>query len=208
MERRGRTLTSACDLTFGDHYSCQWPFICTFTTSLRGFLALRSSRNILSRPLSLLTVTEIRFFTSRSQSSFEVSVVSNKSWCSIIIWKTKKKIYKPRDSYVTFTPICLLSLAASPPRDPTTNEQQTNVSLDPTWKDWVRERGESNRKGGGRRWAGGEKDDCLKWTIVRSEVRRSGSRWSTFATNCTYGGWSNNLESRQVLQVSQNYTWF
>lgn len=92
--------------------------------------------------LSLLAVTEIRFFTSRSQSSLEVSVVSNKSWCSIIIWKTKKKIYKPRDSYVTFTPICLLSLAASPPRDPTTNEQQTNVSLDPTWKDWVRERGE------------------------------------------------------------------
>lgn len=147
-------------------------------------------------------------FTSRSQSSLEVSVVSNKSWCSIIIWKTKKKIYKPRDSYVTFTPICLLSLAASPPRDPTTNEQQTNVSLDPTWKDWVRERGESNRKGGGRRWAGGEKDDCLKWTIVRSEVRRRSSRWSTFATNCTYGGWSNILESRQVLQVLQNYTWF
>lgn len=54
----------------------------------------------------------------------------------------QKKNLKPHDSYVTFTPICLLSLAASPPRDPTTNEQQTNVSLDPTWKDWVRERGE------------------------------------------------------------------
>lgn len=94
VERRGRTLTSACDLTFGDHYSCQWPFICTFTTSLRGFLALRSSRNILSRPLSLLTLPKY-VFTSRSQSSLEVSVVSNKSWWSIIIWKTKKKSKTP-----------------------------------------------------------------------------------------------------------------
>lgn len=57
-------------------------------------------------------------FTSRSQSSLEVSVVSNKSWCSIIIWNKDKKKSKTPWQLCNFHPYLPVELGRFPSERP------------------------------------------------------------------------------------------